>query len=142
MIIIESWWSELNYNNNNSAVLIIIITTKLWVIGQILDFLLNYFWSAVKLAECIFTSSRDNYVPDPNCITYCLSNSSNFVFCLQRPAKLGGRKCCYGVLHELPKQEFLKNEQPCQTFKSKKYWIIFWIGPERRRKARLLTSVY
>nr|YP_009653461.1 Ycf15 protein [Forestiera angustifolia]YP_009653479.1 Ycf15 protein [Forestiera angustifolia]YP_009653637.1 Ycf15 protein [Forestiera phillyreoides]YP_009653655.1 Ycf15 protein [Forestiera phillyreoides]YP_009653725.1 Ycf15 protein [Forestiera segregata]YP_009653743.1 Ycf15 protein [Forestiera segregata]QCG71022.1 Ycf15 protein [Forestiera angustifolia]QCG71023.1 Ycf15 protein [Forestiera angustifolia]QCG71198.1 Ycf15 protein [Forestiera phillyreoides]QCG71199.1 Ycf15 protein [Forestier len=42
--------------------------------------------------------------------------------------------------YELPKQEFLNSE--LQIFTTKKYWILFRIGPERRRKAGMPTGVY
>uniref|UniRef100_UPI0030FF360B hypothetical protein RF15 n=1 Tax=Manekia incurva TaxID=1072615 RepID=UPI0030FF360B len=44
--------------------------------------------------------------------------------------------------YELPKQEFLNGEQPIQIFTTERYWILFRIGPERRRKARMPTDVY
>ncbi|KAL7235483.1 hypothetical protein ACSBR1_018890 [Camellia fascicularis] len=40
--------------------------------------------------------------------------------------------------YELPKQEFLNNEQPIQIFTTKKYWILFRIGSKRRRKAGMI----
>ncbi|TNW00407.1 hypothetical protein C5H24_11895 [Xylella fastidiosa] len=40
----------------------------------------------------------------------------------------------------LPKQEFLNSELP--IFTTKKYWILFRIGLERRRRAGMLTDVY
>nr|YP_010565185.1 hypothetical chloroplast RF15 [Thalictrum simplex]YP_010565201.1 hypothetical chloroplast RF15 [Thalictrum simplex]UZA65860.1 hypothetical chloroplast RF15 [Thalictrum minus var. hypoleucum]UZA65875.1 hypothetical chloroplast RF15 [Thalictrum minus var. hypoleucum]UZA65945.1 hypothetical chloroplast RF15 [Thalictrum simplex]UZA65961.1 hypothetical chloroplast RF15 [Thalictrum simplex] len=39
--------------------------------------------------------------------------------------------------YELPKQEFLNG-----IFTTKRYWILFRIGPERRRKAGMPTNVY
>nr|YP_009486169.1 Ycf15 [Ulmus chenmoui]YP_009486187.1 Ycf15 [Ulmus chenmoui]AWB12247.1 Ycf15 [Ulmus chenmoui]AWB12248.1 Ycf15 [Ulmus chenmoui] len=32
--------------------------------------------------------------------------------------------------------------RPIQIFTTKKYWILFRIGPERRRKAGMPTGVY
>ncbi len=43
--------------------------------------------------------------------------------------------------YELPKQEFLNSEQQVQIFTTKRYWILFRIGPERRREGGMPTSV-
>nr|YP_010026794.1 hypothetical chloroplast RF15 [Rhododendron simsii]QOQ86042.1 hypothetical chloroplast RF15 [Rhododendron simsii] len=40
------------------------------------------------------------------------------------------------IILELFKQEFLNSE--LQIFTTKKYWILFQIGPERRRKAEIV----
>nr|YP_010936999.1 hypothetical protein RME79_pgp024 [Loxostigma griffithii]YP_010937018.1 hypothetical protein RME79_pgp004 [Loxostigma griffithii]WKW93941.1 hypothetical protein [Loxostigma griffithii]WKW93961.1 hypothetical protein [Loxostigma griffithii] len=42
--------------------------------------------------------------------------------------------------YELPKQEFLNSA--VQIFTTKKCWILFRIGPERRRKDGMPTGVY
>ncbi|PHT95105.1 hypothetical protein T459_02987 [Capsicum annuum] len=44
--------------------------------------------------------------------------------------------------YELPKQEFLNSKQLVQILTTKKYWILFWIGPERRRKDGMPTGIY
>nr|YP_009920721.1 Ycf15 [Polemonium chinense]YP_009920740.1 Ycf15 [Polemonium chinense]QMS48492.1 Ycf15 [Polemonium chinense]QMS48493.1 Ycf15 [Polemonium chinense] len=40
--------------------------------------------------------------------------------------------------------EILDQNTMCELpiFTTKKYWILFWIGPERRRKAGMPTGVY
>uniref|UniRef100_A0A3Q7IUZ4 Uncharacterized protein ycf15 n=1 Tax=Solanum lycopersicum TaxID=4081 RepID=A0A3Q7IUZ4_SOLLC len=43
--------------------------------------------------------------------------------------------------YKLPKQEFLNSKQPVQIFTTKKYWILFQIGPEMRRKAGMTIGV-
>nr|QVL26678.1 Ycf15 [Schnabelia oligophylla]QVL26679.1 Ycf15 [Schnabelia oligophylla] len=40
------------------------------------------------------------------------------------------------------KNSCLGSEQPVQIFTTKKYWILFRIGPERRRKGGMPTGVY
>uniref|UniRef100_K4AUN9 Uncharacterized protein ycf15 n=1 Tax=Solanum lycopersicum TaxID=4081 RepID=K4AUN9_SOLLC len=44
--------------------------------------------------------------------------------------------------YELPKKEFLNNKQPVQIFTTKKYWILFQIGHERKKKAGMPIGVY
>ncbi|GER44389.1 Ycf15 protein [Striga asiatica] len=44
--------------------------------------------------------------------------------------------------YELSKEEFLNSEQPFQIFATKKYWILFRICLDRRRKDGMPTSVY
>ncbi|CAN4115703.1 unnamed protein product [Withania somnifera] len=44
--------------------------------------------------------------------------------------------------YELPKKEFLNNKQPVRIFTTKKSWILFRIGPKRRRKVGMPTGIY
>nr|YP_010994229.1 Ycf15 [Prostanthera wilkieana]WOZ11833.1 Ycf15 [Prostanthera wilkieana]WOZ12182.1 Ycf15 [Prostanthera wilkieana] len=50
--------------------------------------------------------------------------------------------CMDGMNWLFAVQEFLNSEQPVQIFTTKKYWILFRIGPERRRKDGMPTGVY
>ncbi|PHU11563.1 Photosystem II CP47 reaction center protein [Capsicum chinense] len=45
-----------------------------------------------------------------------------------------------GIFGRLPSQCLDQGKQPIQTFTTKKYWILFRIGPERRRKAGMPTG--